>query len=181
MDRESIIETLEQGGVGILPTDTLYGIVGSALSADTVDRIYALKRRDTKKPLIVLIPDIEEVERFGVILSEKLKEELGAYWPGPYSIILPTIDEEFEYISRGTDTIAFRLPDDEDLREFLRHTGPLVAPSANTEGNFPATTVEEARSYFGDGVDFYIDGGEVDNPPSTVIRMTEDGAETVRD
>lgn len=168
-DIQSAAEILKQGGVGVLATDTIYGLVGSALSSSTVDRVYALKQRNHTKPLIVLIAQIEDVEQFGVILSEKLKTELEQYWPGPYSILLPTIDDQFEYIHRGTDQIAFRIPDKPDLLEVLKQTGPLVAPSANMEGMPPAKNIHEARSYFGTDVNFYVDEGELKNKASTIL------------
>ena len=158
MDKDQVIEILASGGVGVLPTDTLYGLVGSAFSSDAVERIYDLKQRDRGKPLIVLIASLEDLERFGVVISDGLEQTLKSYWPGPYSIILPTIDDEFEYLSRGTDSIAFRMPDDPELLDILAATGPLVAPSANIEGKPPALTVADARRYFGDNADFYLDG-----------------------
>ena len=189
MDTSIISESINEGGVGIIPTDTIYGLVGSALLPDTIDRIYQLKRRDKNKPLIVLISDIDQMEQFGIELPERLIEQLEHYWPhggateidaprgkpGAYSIILPTIDDQFEYLSRNTDAIAFRLPDNEELRELIRETGPIVAPSANVEGMAPATTIEEARKYFGTDVDFYIDGGELTGKPSTLLEF--DGEE----
>lgn len=181
MDKDQIIEILTTGGVGVLPTDTLYGLTGSAFAADAVERIYTLKRRDPRKPLIVLISAIEDMERFGVVVSNELERTLTNYWPGPYTIILPTIDEEFEYLTRGTDSIAFRFPDDPELIEILEATGPLVAPSANIEGMEPAKTIAEARKYFGDQIDFYLDGGEKDGKASTIIRLDGEEPEIIRD
>lgn len=200
IERDDIIDTLKNGGVGILPTDTLYGLVGSALLPEAVERIYELKQRDPNKALIVLIADVEDVEQFGVVLSEELTGAargessgglLGHYWPadvasdgagkpGSYSIILPTIDEEFSYLHREGGTIAFRLPDKEDLRELIREVGPLVAPSANVEGKPPARTVEEAQKYFGSDVDFYVDGGELAGRPSTIIEFDGEGIRIIR-
>lgn len=173
-DLQTAAEILMQGGVGVLATDTLYGLVGSALSSETVDRIYALKQRNHTKPLIVLISQIEELEQFGVVLSEKLITELEQYWPGPYSILLPTIDDQFEYIHRGSDHIAFRIPNKQDLLEVLAETGPLVAPSANMEGMPPAKTIQEARNYFGTDVDFYVDEGDLNNKASTILSLDGD-------
>ena len=198
MREDDISETLNDGGVGVLPTDTLYGLVGSALIPETVERIYELKRRSFHKPLIVLVADIEDTEQFGAVLSEKLigaasgessgswrglssRGLLDRYWPGPYSIIIPIVDDSFEYLSRGTDAIAFRLPNNEELRELLRKTGPLVAPSANVEGRPIARTVAEARKYFGDDIDFYIDGGELSAKPSTILKWDGCGFTIVRE
>lgn len=175
MFSDDIVEALKQGGVGVIPTDTLYGLVASALDVDAVSRVYELKRRDPRKPLIVLVGDIEDIERFGVVLSDQLRAQLDSYWPGPYSILLPVIDDTFEYLHRGTDAIAFRIPDDEELRSLLRATGPLVAPSANIEGDAPAQTVSMAQRYFGTDADFYIDGGMLDSPPSTIVRLNDGG------
>ena len=179
-EARSIADILMQGGVGVIPTDTLYGLVGSALIPEAVDRIYDLKHRDSKKPLIVLISDLVQLEQFGIELSQGLLVQLGAYWPGPYTIILPTLDDQFEYLSRGTDTIAFRLPSNEELCALISEVGPLVAPSANTEGVPPATTVEQAQKYFGTDVEFYIDGGELDNKASTILRLDGDAVEVIR-
>jgi L-threonylcarbamoyladenylate synthase len=173
-DSDAAIEMLQEGGVGVLPTDTLYGLVGSALMPDAVERIYRLKERGSHKPLIVLISDIEQLEQFGVELSEELIKHLQAYWPGPYSIVLPTLDDQFEYLSRNTDTIAFRLPDKDELRELIRRTGPLVAPSANPEGFPPALSAEAAKKYFGTDVDFYVDEGELNGKPSTVLELNDE-------
>lgn len=178
---DDVTSVLAAGGIGVFPTDTLYGLIGSALLPDTIDRIYELKRRDLRKPLIVLISDLIQLEQFGIELSEGLIMQLQNYWPGPYSIILPSIDDQFEYLSRGTDTIAFRLPDKPELLELISQVGPIVAPSANVEGLPPATTVEEAQRYFGSDIEFYVDGGDLTGKPSTILRLDGDGVEIIRD
>jgi L-threonylcarbamoyladenylate synthase len=69
--------------------------------------------------------------------------------------------------------LAFRLPADEELRAFLRETGPLIAPSANPEGKSPATTIAEARTYFGEMVDSYQEAGILSGAPSTLVTIEE--------
>jgi L-threonylcarbamoyladenylate synthase len=181
MDTEEVIEQIHLGQVGVIPTDTLYGLVGTAMVPETVTRIYELKKRDPEKPLIVLISGIEDLEQFGVVVSDALYQQLEHHWPGPVSIILPTIDETFSYLERGSGGIAFRVPNDGELLSLLKETGPLVAPSANPEGLPPATTIEEAKDYFGSDVMFYLDGGKKDGEPSTIISIDEDANEvTIR-
>jgi L-threonylcarbamoyladenylate synthase len=87
------------------------------------------------------------------------------------SVILPCLSDSLSYLHRGTQSIAFRIPDDERVYDFLQKTGPLVAPSANPQGQEPAYTIEEARSYFSDRVDFYVDEGEKRAKPSTLISL----------
>jgi L-threonylcarbamoyladenylate synthase len=178
MDTEEAIEQIHLGQVGVIPTDTLYGLVGTALVPETVTRIYELKKRDPEKPLIVLISAIEDLEQFGVVVSDALYQQLEHHWPGPVSIILPTIDETFSYLERGSGGIAFRVPNDGELLSLLKETGPLVAPSANPEGLPPATTIAEAKEYFGSDVMFYVDGGKKEGKASALISIDEDGNET---
>jgi len=178
MDTEEVIEQIHLGQVGVIPTDTLYGLVGTAMVPETVTRIYELKKRNPEKPLIVLVSGIEDLEQFGVVVSDALYSQLEHHWPGPVSIILPTIDDTFSYLERGSGGIAFRVPNDGELLSLLKATGPLVAPSANPEGLPPATTIEEAKDYFGSDIMFYLDGGKKDGLPSTIISIDEEGNET---
>ncbi len=154
-----------------MPTDTIYGLVGSALSKKTVTRIYFLKKRDLKKPLIILIPSISSLSLFGIELSKEEKNLLEDVWPGKVSVILPCLSKKFEYLHKGTKTLAFRVPDREFLVYMLKKTGPLVAPSANTEGKPPARNTTEAKKYFGKEVDFYLSGKSLLNKPSTLVRI----------
>ena len=167
------------GQIGILPTDTLYGVVGSALSKDVVERIFAVRQRDSKKPLIILISSIEDLKYFAVEISKTQEKKLQAIWPGPVSVVLACKDEKFEYLHRGLQSLAFRLPSDERLLQLLKKTGPLVAPSANLPGQPPAQTIAQAEKYFGDQVDFYVDGGQLESEPSTIIALNKNGEERV--
>lgn len=175
-DEKHIVKLLTSGAVGVFPTDTLYGIVGSAQNADAVERIYRLRKRESHKPLIVLIADIVDFEIFYVRLSDQQRAALEKIWPAQVSVVLDCPEEKMRYLHRGGDTIALRMPAEKWLQEFLRKTGPLVAPSANISGEKPAETIEEARAYFGDSVDFYVDWGIVHSGPSTLIKLEQDGS-----
>ncbi len=194
---EDAVDILVRGGVVVMPTDTTYGILGSAMDERVVNRIYALRKRDLDKPLIVLVADRSDLKKFGVLPTEPQNEILDKVWPktvssdeivgptdedrfrsGPTSIILPCRSEKFAYLHRGKNTVAFRLPAKAALLQLLRATGPLVAPSANPQGHPVAKTIDEARGYFGHHVDFYQDGGEVVANPSRLIDIT-DGTEKI--
>lgn len=179
--KKEIVEILRSGGVGVMPTDTIYGVVGSALSKDAVQKIYKLRKRNPKKPMVALIGSLNDLKRFGIKLNPAAKEQIKKLWPGKVSIILPCSSKKFLYLHRGTKTIAFRFPARRWLMNLLKKTGPLVAPSANMEGMPPARTIAKARSYFGNNADFYLDGGHVLSKPSTLVRMEKNGrCEVVR-
>ena len=154
------ITILKRGGIGVLPTDTLYGVVGSALSKKAVARIYTVRNRNQKKPCIILIHSIRDLALFGI--------------SGRVSVIMPCPYKKFAYLHRGIKTLAFRMPADIRTRRLLQKTGPLVAPSANTEGMPPATTIAAAKRYFSESVDFYISAGKRVSAPSTLV-VIEDG------
>lgn len=174
------IDTLKQGGIGVIPTDTLYGMVASAWNETAVERGYILRNRDLEKACIILIADIADLETFSVHPSPKERVWLDSVWPGKVSVLLPCSDTALQYLTRGTGNLAFRIPDDGSLLAFLRETGPLIAPSANPQSENPAETISEAKQYFGDAVDFYIDGGVLQSPPSTIVKLESDRVTVLR-
>jgi len=167
-----VIRILKSGGIGVIRTDTLYGLVGRADDQVAVQRIYDLKHRDEAKSPIVLIGMPGQVYDEPPELAKPI---ITASWPGKISIILPS-ENAPEWIRRANGSVAYRLPDDQQLRRLLRNRGPTVAPSANPEGEEPAIDIHQAAAYFGNGVDFYVDGGTVtDRTPSQLIRVAPDG------
>lgn len=176
-----IIKTLKNGGVGVMPTDTIYGLVCRAEHEDSVKRIYEIKKRTPKKPLIILISKLSDLNKFDIKISPKQEKKLKEIWPDKVSVILPTKSKKLAYLDRGTKTLAFRLPKPEWLRSVINKTGPLVAPSANPEGLPPAKTIKEAKNYFGDNIDFYLSAGRhLSGAPSTVIKFDREEIIVVR-
>jgi len=174
----NVTDTLKNGGVAVIATDTIYGVVGQALKPETVERIYTIKRRTPTKPFIILVDSADRLRDFGVEMTSQLTHELANVWPGPVSVIVPC-DPKFEYLHRGTGELAFRLPTKPELQARLTETGPLVAPSANPEGLEPAKNVDEATAYFGDEVDAY-ESGKTTGKPSRIIRIVNDDIEVIR-
>lgn len=167
------VRVLENGGIGVLRTDTIYGILGQALNKSAVLRVYKTKNRDFNQPSIVLISGIKDLDLFGIVLKEKQRIVLGQLWPGKISIILPC-RRKFLFSNQNPKSIAFRLPNKKRLRAIIEKTGPLIAPSANPNGMKPARNIDQAKAYFKDSVDFYIDGGTAYDEASTLVSLVED-------
>lgn len=184
---QNLIKVLKEGGIAVMPTDTLYGIVGRAEDVIAVEKIYGARKRTPEKPCIILIGDIGELRKFSVSLTDKQKEALKDLWSfnmnqvkaEATSIVFECLDDSLTYLHRGTNTLAFRLPASQSLRDLLIEVGPLVAPSANTEGMPPSQDIEEAKKYFGDLVNIYMDGGTIAGKASKVITLNTDGTTSI--
>lgn len=166
-----IINNIKSGGVGVIPTDTIYGLIGMALSAKTVNKIYTIRKRGLEKPMIILISSLKDLELFEIKINSKVKKIIKKYWPGKISIILPCPHKKFFYLHKNKKTLAFRLPSTKFLINLIKKTGPLVAPSANIEGMPPSKTINEAKKYFNEKIDFYVNHGKMASKPSTIIKI----------
>lgn len=169
---------LAPAAIGVIPTDTVYGLVARATDPAAVERLYGLKRRHNK-PGTLIAADLGQLEALG--LKHRYLKAVEQFWPGAVSVIIPTSGPALAYLHRGQLGLAVRLPDDAKLSDLLRRTGPLLTTSANLPGRPPATNLAQARQYFGDKVDFYTDGGDLSKRrPSTVIRVVDDAIEVLR-
>lgn len=167
-----VVDMLNNGYIGVVRTDTLYGLVAKASDKLAVERVYSAKVRTPSKPPIVLI---ESTSQMFDPAPKSYREFLDEVWPGRNSVVIPAPSAP-HWVTRGYGTVAYRIPDEPELRSLIRAVGPIIAPSANTEGRPPAATIDQAIQYFGDKVDFYVDGGEVElDTPSALYRLDEYG------
>ncbi len=166
------------GAVGVLPTDTVYGLVARASDPAAVGRLYAAKNRE-HKPGTVIAASIDQLESLG--LKRRYMTAVSQFWPGAVSVIIPCATAELDYLHQGKQSLAVRIPASSELRKLLEQTCPLLTSSANHPGQPTAVTVDQARQVFGDEVDFYIDGGDLsDHQASTIIRVIDDAVEVIR-
>lgn len=176
---EELAENIKAGEIGVIPTDTMYGVVASALNPKAVERLREVREKPDNKPLVILISKIEDLKIFNIELDEETMSILNKIWPAPVTIVLPCHDERFEYLTRGTNTLGVRFPDDVELLKLISTSGPLVAPSANPAGKKPAENLDEAWEYFSE-LDFYFDDGVYPTNPSTLIRIENGKAVVLR-
>ncbi len=177
---EEVAEYLLGGGVAVLPTDTIYGLVAVAKDKSAMEKVYSLKSRNPEKKCILLIGDMEDLNLFDIELNPEQKENLEKYWPGKVSVELPCRTKKYDYLMRGTESLSFRFPDDELLCKLLKESGPLIAPSANPEGLEPARDIDMAIGYFGNDEVIYIDAGEKISSPSKLISLLGNTVEVLR-
>ena len=156
-DELTAIERLLAGAVGVLPTDTVYGLVARAQDKHAVKRLYALKRRE-HKPGTVIAASVEQLLELGV--EERYLRRVEQWWPASLSVETP-LGPSLAYMHQETGREGLRVVSDERMRRILEQTGPLVTSSANQPGEPGSNTIEEAYAYFGHTIDFYVDGGNL--------------------
>ena len=153
---------LARGGLVGIPTETVYGLAGDALSSEAAHKIYEAKGRPSDNPLIVHISKVEDLYK----LCSKVQDEAIAlanrFWPGPLTMILPKSDVVPSSTTGGLDTVAIRMPNNKIALELISKSGVyLAAPSANTSGRPSPTMASHVISDLGGKIDMIIDGGKV--------------------
>lgn len=167
------------GTIAVIPTDTIYGVVARAHDQAAVERLYALKHRENK-PGTLLAASVDQLVELGI--KKRYLTAVEQFWPGAVSIVIPCVDPSLQYLHQGKMSLAIRIPNYQELLSLLEKTGPLISSSANQPGEPPATIVQEAKIYFGNDVDYYIDGGDMSGKePSTIIRIVDDAVEVLRE
>ena len=175
------------GGLAVIPTDTVYGIVCDPCNDAAIDRLFQAKHRPRTKSIQVLLDGVEAMGRLDLSLPAPLDRLADELLPGPFSPITlvgrscPLRTPRME--PKGP-TQAVRVPDSPICRTLLQVTGPLAASSANRSGNPSVETVQQARAELGDSVDLYLDGGPTPGSvASTVVeadRTDPDGIHVLR-
>ena len=133
-DIETAATYLRKEELVAIPTETVYGLAGNALSETAVIRIYEAKNRPRFNPLILHVPELSSIEKyaFADAVSRQLAE---AFMPGPFTLLLTKKEIVPEMVTAGSDKVAIRIPDHTLTRSLLSTVGfPLAAPSANPFG-----------------------------------------------
>jgi len=168
----------QPGTIGVIPTDTVYGVVAKAADHEAVAKLYQLKARE-HKPGTLIAADIDQL--VALVIKRRYLKAVEQFWPGAVSVLIPAADPALDYLHQATLSLAVRLPKDAKLQKLLKQTGPLLTSSANPPGQPTATTIDQAKQYFGGKVDFYIDGGDLSGRrASTVVRIIDDAIEVIR-
>jgi L-threonylcarbamoyladenylate synthase len=179
---EKAVSLLEAGQLIVFPTDTVYGVGCDPWNTEAVRRIYEAKGRQATKAIPLLLSDVSDLQ-IAVTSVPRAAEMLGrAFWPGALTLVLPR-RPELPRILSGTDTVAVRVPDHEQLRRLIaRAGGALAATSANRSGEPDTTDASSARRALGEHVALVIDGGQTrGGVPSTVVDCTVSPVRVLRE
>jgi len=172
---EQAAKIIQEGGLVAFPTETVYGLGGDGLSADSARKIYAAKGRPSDNPLILHISDPMEAEKY--CYTEPIYYTLAAaFMPGPLTVILKKRPIVPDAVTGGLDTVAIRVPSDPIARRFIAAAGvPIAAPSANLSGSPSPTTAAHVISDLSGRIDAVLAGGESEiGLESTIVKHDGD-------
>ncbi len=180
-------DILKNGGIVGIPTETVYGLAASAYDSVAIKKVFTAKGRPQDNPLIVHISDLEMLECIATDVPQKAYECAAAFWPGPFTMILPRGDKIAPCVSAGLDTVAVRMPSNKTARDIIATSGlPLAAPSANTSGKPSPTTAQHVITDLDGKIDAVVIGEDCTvGVESTVVsligtpRLLRPGAVTV--
>ncbi len=167
-----LLQVVEAGGVVIVPTDTVYGLVADATNESAVKKIYKIKKRELSKPLGLFVSGHEMLDEYAEI-EEELSKKLFLLWPGALTAILRA--KRVSLPMQGA-SLGFRVPSTLLLIDLINKLArPLIQTSANVSGHGPFVRVQDVEKDFWDAhdVDLFIDGGDIpDSMASSAVDFT---------
>ena len=174
------VEIIENGGVIIFPTDTVYGIGCNPYDANAVKKIYEIKSREKIKSLPVLASSIQIVKQISII-DEFTEKIIKKYWPGPLTLILKLKDKNLKKSLNLEDKIAVRIPNSECTLKLLNKCNLLVGTSANVSGDSSFTDPQECMKNV-KNYDVFVDGGTITSKgESTIIEIENEKIRIIRE
>lgn len=171
------VKAIKEGGLVIIPTETVYGIAADCFNISAVNKIFLVKNRPYSDPLIVHISEYSQMLQLVKHCPDDVKKIVDTFWPGPLTLVLTKNENVPDIVTAGRNTVAIRMPEDNIARKFIDMCGkPLVVPSANIFSRVPAVKIEHIIKDFKNEkeIKYVIYTGQTKyGVESTVIDCTE--------
>lgn len=168
-------DLLIAGQLVAVPTETVYGLAANALDPAAVAKVFEAKGRPSFDPLIIHVPNAQQLERYVAKIPKQADQLINHFWPGPLTLVLPKKDIIPDLVTAGLDSVGVRCPDHHLTHQLLRQLDfPLAAPSANPFGYVSPTTAAHVQEQLGNKIPYILDGG----PCKVGIESTIIGFET---
>jgi tRNA threonylcarbamoyl adenosine modification protein (Sua5/YciO/YrdC/YwlC family) len=169
----SAAAAVKNGGLVVLPTDTVYGVGADAFNGSAVAALLAAKGRGRDMPVPVLVGSWHTIDGLAMTVSTSMRNLVRAFWPGALSLVVRQAPSVQWDLGDARGTVMLRMPLHPVAIELLREVGPMAASSANISGRPPAVSAGDARQQLGDLIDVYLDGGQaVQQAASTILDLT---------
>ena len=186
LDKKSmdlVVNELKNGGVGIFPTDTVYGIGCDFLNLQALKELYSIKKRPLNKPINILVSNIGMVKKFVKEISDIELKLMEHFWPRDLTIIFNKPDIVPDLLTSGLDTVGIRMPNNKICLDIINSLGnPIAMSSANISNELPNSNIESLLHNFNNKVSFIIDSSDLKSGiPSTIIKVENNNIKLIRE
>jgi L-threonylcarbamoyladenylate synthase len=173
---------LTRHGVIAVPTETFFGLAVNPFQEEALNRLFALKDRAPEKPVLVMVAGPEMLNQVAREVPGPARRLMEKFWPGPLTIIFPSLPHLPRRLTAGSGTIGVRQPRQSLTCRLIAALGhPITGTSANRAGCRPCVRAEEVAREFGEGVDLILDAGPCPGGlPSTIVDVTSSPPRLVR-
>jgi len=182
---DKVVACLQDGGIVVYPTDTIYGIGCDIFKPKSVEKITEILGDKKKKNAMTFIcSDLSHLSDYTKPIPNNVFKTMKKVLPGPYTFILEANNNVPKIVQSNKKTVGIRVPDNPIIREIVRQLGhPILSTSVKDDDEVLEYTTDPELIYerFGDRVDIVIDGGYGDNEPSTVLDCTSGDIEVIRE
>jgi L-threonylcarbamoyladenylate synthase len=166
------VRALQGGEVIVYPTDTLYALGVDIYNEMAVRKVFAIKERPFRVPLLVAVSSYEDLTTIAVA-NDSIQRLVESFLPGPLALVVKKKSVVPDILTSGLKKIAVRIPDNDVALALLSRCGPLTATSANIHGRPTPSNVAGIRREFNPGdISVFLDYGELQGLPSTIIDLT---------
>lgn len=178
---DQVVDVLNDGGVIIYPTDTVYGIGCDITNKSAIDRIYRAKNMEKQKPLSFICADLKDISRYAKV-DTIMYRVIRKYLPGPYTFILPATREVPKLLVSKQKTVGIRIPEHPITLAIVEALGrPIVSTSVNISERSFASDPQEFSAHYEGKVDLVMDAGPAYAELSSVIDLTAGEPELIRE
>jgi L-threonylcarbamoyladenylate synthase len=177
---EKAFQIINQGGIAIFPTDTVYGIGCNPYNKTAIERIYKIKSRNISKSVPILVYSKEIASKI-TEFDEFTEKIMDKFWPGPLTLIMKLTDEKLKRSLNLKKKIAVRVPNHKCTLELLKKCDMIVGTSANISGKPSYTNSDECFKDLQE-YDIFVDGGTITSGgESTVIEIENEEIKIIRE
>lgn len=169
------VEAIRQGGVVGVPTETYYGLAVDPDNEEAIEKLFFVKQRPKNKPILLLVSNLDQVERYAQTVPKEYISLIEQFWPGPLTLVFPARASVSHLLTGGSGTIGIRLTPNLTVCRIIDLLGkPITATSANPSRHEPARSAGQVREAFAEKVAYVVDGGPADEGiGSTVVNLVD--------
>ena len=181
IDKAAVL--IRKGGLVVFPTSSFYGLGAEVFNAEAVDRVFRVKKRDPRKPILILVASMSDVAPLVRSIPKRAMRLMEVFWPGGLTLVFESAELLPSNLTGYTGKIGIRLEGHPVASALVTAVGnPITGTSANLSGKGSCTAVAKLDRQIKDQVDLVLDAGRLaDGKGSTVVDATVTPAKILRE